>query len=143
METRPPSTATRSTNSISRHWKARRSGRHPSSSRTSMIYGCRLTLKESVQSSMSYHPICILRSSSNPNQANPDLHGDWKATISLINQAMKSHPCWRKLTVNQAVLLHQISPQQTSLSERIERRASKTLMKRGPPGELRQNGRVD
>src|SRR2546423_14846377 len=41
------------------------------------------------QERLRYHPIYTLRSRSNPSQANPDLHGGWKATISLINQAMK------------------------------------------------------
>ena len=60
-------------NSILRQWKTGRSGRH-TISRPSTTYGCRLTWKESVQLSIRYRPIWILRSHSNLSQGNPDFH---------------------------------------------------------------------
>jgi hypothetical protein len=108
---RPPSTATRSTSSISRRWMARRSGRHTSSPGTFMIYGCPLTSRESVQSSTNCRPMCILKSPRNPSWGNLDFHRSWRATISLTIQVTMPHLCWKKPEVNRAVFLRGMLPQ--------------------------------
>ena len=43
-------------------------------------------------------------------QGESDFHRGWKATISPTNQVMMLHLYWRKLTVNQAVLVRETLP---------------------------------
>jgi hypothetical protein len=105
-----PSTAIRSVSSASQNSMVKRNGRRTSSPRMSTTYECRPTSKESVRLSMSYFPVWISRSRSNPSQWNPDFHRVWKATIYLTDQVMMPHPCWRRLRVNQAALVRETLP---------------------------------